>query len=283
MQMSASDSSELNADALNAALATANKLVELKPESVRGQLILAEARARREGGSEAGSYRLLQAAITLDTAGGLIGLRLGPQQFDQALASTRELQQQFPDSGIWVEVEAKILSAQGDTDAAGAVMKAWQQRHPESIQPQILAAGLALKNQDQTTAIDEYREVLTKAPDNITALNNLAWLTRETDPQEALKLAHRAAKLSPTAEILDTYGVILMANAQYGRAATVLRKAVVRNPRSIDKRLHLAQALAASGDQQSARRLLEALLNSKQDFNGRERIEAFLVTLGKPD
>jgi putative PEP-CTERM system TPR-repeat lipoprotein len=270
-----------SAGGASAAVVTASRLVKLKPESARGQLILAEARARQSG-ADAKPYRLMQSAVVLDATGGLIGLRLKPEQWEQALSSSRELQRQFPDTGIWVEIEAKILAARGDTEGAQAVMQAWQGRHPEATQAQILAAGLALKNQDHATAVAEYRKVLDRAPDNITALNNLAWLIRETDPQQALKLAHRAATLSPTAEILDTYGVILMANEQPGRAATVLRKAVARNPQSVDKHLHLAQALAAAGDQKTAARVLEPLLKSKQGFSGRERIEAFLKTLDEP-
>jgi len=261
-------------DQPEAALQTAGKLLQLQPASAYAQLLVAEAQARTDG-ANAELYQLMQAAIVLDGNGGLVALRLDPQRVDDALALARNMGERYPETGIWVELQAQLLLRGGDIVAATRLIQRWRNQHPRSPIPDTFAAGIALARQDQPQAVRLYREALRKAPDNVTALNNLAWLMLDDDPAAALRLARRAADISTSAEILDTLGIALTANDQPGRAVTILRIAGVKDPASTEKRLHLAQAYAAAGDEQAAARLLGAMLQSEQAFA--ERVPAQLL------
>ncbi len=81
-------------------------------------------------------------------------------------------------------------------------------------------------------AIEAYENVLKVAPDNIHALNNLAWLL-VTCPDESFRdyktaLAHaqRAVALQRQAYILDTYAEALFANNEFESAVAVAREAL---------------------------------------------------------
>jgi putative PEP-CTERM system TPR-repeat lipoprotein len=263
-----------------AAVESAHRLIEVQPESPYAHLILAEAEARLAGGP-AEFQQLMQGAMVLDGSGGLSVLRIDEQRINEALALAREMNKRYPDAGIWVELEAQILLRRGDVLNATTLMDAWGRKYPDSAIPEILAAGIALAKQDQVTATSQYRKALFKAPNNVTALNNLAWLTLENNPVGALKLARHAAEVSSTAEILDTLGVVLTANDQPGRAVTILRVALARDQESTEKRLHLAQAYAAVGDKKAARQLLDAMLQSEEAFVERDQAQALLDGLGK--
>ena len=264
-----------------AAVESARKLVEVQPESPYAHLILAEAEARLVG-DPAEFQQLMQRAMVLDGSGGLSALRIDQQRINEALALAREMNTRYPDAGIWVELEAQLLIRRGDVLNATMLMDTWGRKHPGSAIPEMLAAGIALAKQDKETAENQYRKALFKAPNNVTALNNLAWLTLETDPANALRLARHAAEVSSTAEILDTLGVVLTANDQPGRAVTILRVALARDPESTEKRLHLAQAYAAVGDEKAARHLLDTMLQSEQAFVEHDQAQALLDGLGTP-
>ena len=74
-------------------------------------------------------------------------------------------------------------------------------------------------------------------------LNNLAWIYQDSQPARALELAARAAELFPeNADILDTYGWILLKQNQREQAIQMLERALELAPDSESIAEHLAQA-----------------------------------------
>ena len=154
-----------------------------------------------------------------------------------------------------------------------------RQQHPDDPGPEVLEGSLALARQDIPAAISHFQAALKKDPDHLQALNNAAWLLRETDPSAALQLARRAAKLSQDPEVIDTLGVVLMNAGHYRQAAAVLATAAKRRPRSDAIALNLAEALARSGQQQRAIALLQVLSAKQPPIRDHERAQTLLHSL----
>ncbi|MRR08314.1 MAG: tetratricopeptide repeat protein, partial [Deltaproteobacteria bacterium] len=100
-----------------------------------------------------------------------------------------------------------------------------------------------------------YRSVLRVAPNNVPALNNLAYLAVEGygSKSEALSLAGRAIKLQPNNPgIMDTYGYALLKNGKRSESLKVLEKAVSLLPNNPSVHYHLALAYREMGDRAKA-------------------------------
>lgn len=105
-----------------------------------------------------------------------------------------------------------------------------------------------------------YREVLKRDPRNVIALNNLAaiFALEKANLEEAEKFVRAAIDVAgPAANILDTYGMVLLAQGKPQQAAKVLQEALEDQPNGI-LYFHMAQALAAIGRTKEAAQALQA-------------------------
>jgi Flp pilus assembly protein TadD len=104
-------------------------------------------------------------------------------------------------------------------------------------------------------------------------------LTEKKDPK-GLEYAERAHLLAPfNAGVLDTLGAAYTANGNPKRAVPLLRMASTLVPTHAQYRLHLAKALADSGDKAAARQEIEPLTKLEKDSPVRARAEKLLSTL----
>jgi tetratricopeptide (TPR) repeat protein len=79
---------------------------------------------------------------------------------------------------------------------------------------------------------------LEHAPDDPQTLNNLAWLYATApppffDPQAALDLARKAARLEPDAYVLDTLAEAYYVNGRYAEALAAIRRAIALRPEKV--------------------------------------------------
>jgi tetratricopeptide (TPR) repeat protein len=107
-----------------------------------------------------------------------------------------------------------------------------------------------------------YRQVLEQEPDNLVALNNLAWLLahRSGSGGEALVLINRALDAhGPKPALLDTRAMVYLALGQSDRAIADLQEATSDTP-SASRYFHLARAHQLANNRKAA---LEALGKAK--------------------
>jgi tetratricopeptide (TPR) repeat protein len=116
----------------------------------------------------------------------------------------------------------------------------WVGATPKNTTALLARADLLMSTSRNIEAQAVYQNILDLTPENTAALNNLAWLLRESDPTKALGLAKRATELAPqNASILDTYGWILHLSGNHQEAKKHIQQALKLAPNSRDIEKHL--------------------------------------------
>lgn len=131
---------------------------------------------------------------------------------------------------------ARLVAA----DEADAISSQWVQLQPQNVTAWQIRGDLLLSRGDESAAAESYRRVLDIAPQNIIALNNLAWTLRDTNPSEAVVVAERAVDLAPeNPSIMDTYGWVLHKAGRNQEALSVLQQALNLDPGNADIQSHI--------------------------------------------
>ena len=214
-------------------------------------------------------------------AGDLINLEINTGNLAEAQRLIAVAKEQFTDSPLALLAEAKLLMRKDQKKAATTLLEqAWQQQkdprianaliplyqeqsqqlyqeqsqqraelisqwlelQPEAPAPHLFAATDAQKAGDNDTAIKHYEAIIKSAPNNVIALNNLAWLYFEAQNNKAIATAKQAIQAAPNApEVLDTYGWIEwnMGDKDDGRKA--LQKAAELAPDNAEIKAHYQQ------------------------------------------
>jgi putative PEP-CTERM system TPR-repeat lipoprotein len=119
--------------------------------------------------------------------------------------------------------------------------------------------GNLILNTDKEKSVSTFSKVLESEPDNIAALNNLAWiLLDQKKTNEALPHIEKAIKLAPdNPDVLDTYATVLLATGQQKKALENFEKSLRIRPESVDVQLNYIDALLIAGDKNTAKTMLE--------------------------
>lgn len=158
----------------------------------------------------------------------------------------------------------------------------WLVEHPDDVAVHVVVAMDDFSAGRQSEAIARYETILEIAPDNIIALNNMAWIFDEKNDDRAADYARRAYEAAPgRPEVVDTYGWIMLRKGNHEQAVALLSKAMGGAPDNPDIRYHFASALVKAGDNLGALRELETILDGDSIFPSRVDAEALLQTLGK--
>jgi putative PEP-CTERM system TPR-repeat lipoprotein len=217
-----------------AARALLDKILALRPEHVRtiGKYVEVEAAA----GNYSNAQELVEKARQIQPEQAysyeLEGDLLRSQdKTDDALAAFRTGWSMQPTSSLGTKIY-QILVSQNEA-AAATFLDEWMTSNTNDIAPKVISAMSYQQANDNARAIPLYEEVIATAPTHLVALNNLAWLIQDSDPDRAIELAKRAADLYPNnAEVVDTYGWILFRQDRQDEAKVVLSKAMELAPDS---------------------------------------------------
>ena len=170
--------------------------------------------------------------------------------------------------------------AMGDEDASKNILNGWIKEHPKDVLARLELANMYLGKGDEDKAMEKYSQVLDVQSDNTVALNNLAWLLRDSKPKQALKYAKQAVEQSQDSPLaLDTLAVVLFKNGDVTKAQRTIERALEKASKNPSLKYHSAMINAAAGDKAKAKKSLEVLLSGKEDFPERKDAEMLLKEL----
>ena len=154
-----------------------------------------------------------------------------------------------------------IYESQGKPDLAREQYRAAAAQDPKHAKAWALLGDLAFRLNDLMQAEQAYGKALDLDPGSGDLHNNLAWVYAQQNRNlgKARKLVTRALELNPDNRpyYLDTLGVVLMKSGAVEAAIEALEVSVATIPPEQNEFLaeayrHLADAYAASGDQERA-------------------------------
>lgn len=197
--------------------------------------------------------------------------------YKDALLHYQSLHQLKPSSQS-VIVIAELYGKLGQKDKAIGELKKWLETHKNDQPVGLYLANINLSG-DKSQAISQYQTLVASNPNNVVALNNLAWaLGEQGSVTDALKYAEQAYTLSPkVAPVIDTYGYLLLLSGHIPEALAKLQVAHDMQPNEPSISYHYALALKESGDVEQAKQILTAL--GSLDFPEKEKATALLKAL----
>ena len=164
-----------------------------------------------------------------------------------------------PSSQVVIEI-ARLQGSLGQPGVAIETLEGWTRAHPNDAAVAFVLADAYAKHGRTKEAIARYEGLLESSRNQPWALNNLAWLLRESEPTRALDLAAEALALAPdSAAILDTNGTLLLAQGKLEPALKHFREAMRLAPEIPEIRLHLAGALTEARAFEEARSVLNGV------------------------
>ncbi len=179
---------------------------------------------------------------------------------------------------------AGIRHALGAADP-DASLRAWLHRDPGDAEVRFALAQNLVQEGHPTEAAHQFERVLASEPDQVAALNNLAWIRLGAGQTgQALTLARKAYRLAPHVPMVaDTYGWALVQSARAREALPVLGAASAASPGDAEIRLHLAVAQLKTGNRDQARANLKAILAAEPSGPSAEQARTYLSTLDAAD
>lgn len=163
-----------------------------------------------------------------------------------------------------------------------APLEDWLKRFPHDTRTRLVLAQFLQTTGHSSAAAEAYEAVLADAPNELIALNNLAWL-RLTGGETAagLALARRAYAIAPSQpSVADTLGWGLVQSGKPADAVTILRSAHDAAPHDAEIQLHLATALLKADDRPAARRELQEIVASEPQAPQAQQARSMLTGLG---
>lgn len=306
---------QINGD-VNQAVSAYTKLASLVPTSDQPYLRLAEIHlgAKNKDTARDSLTRGLRThpkSIAIQRA--LIIMDIADNRFSEALSTARQIQRDRPKESAGYVLEGDVhvakkspaeaasaykrgmqeapstdlaeraysaLLLNKSTSEATALADTWLKTYPNDNTFRLFLAESANKRGEFSRAVDQYRVILAKAPNNPAILNNLAWSLNEMGDARALDHAERANKLAPNRpEILDTLGMILVKTGKPDRGVEIMAKAHELAPGSGEIRMNYARALIKTGKKADAKKVLEPLATAGEKFPGHAEVKKIMSEL----
>ena len=186
-------------------------------------------------------------------------LLLADQQPEQALLAFTDSYQQNQAS-ITALMIADIYAKTESEQKAKAFIEQHFIYKPNDSALQIYYGNLLLST-DSEKSVSTFSKVLETQPDNVAALNNLAWTYLDQQKvSDALPHIEKAMKLAPdNPDVLDTYAAILLASGQQKQALETFEKSLRIRPDSVAVQLNYIDALIKTGDKNTAKTMLDKI------------------------
>jgi tetratricopeptide (TPR) repeat protein len=182
------------------------------------------------------------------------------------------------DSGLVLMI-ARRLATNGSTESAKAVetmLQAILKNDPGNMDATNALAMLLQVSGRPQEAATLYQRIITAQPDNLVAINNLAWILCEDQNlyDQALALAQQGIEKAPTdyVDLIDTRGTIYYRMRQYDKAAQDFNQCLKLYPEGtpalVTSHFHLAKTLIGLGKKEESIKVMNQALKLNSDFGG---------------
>jgi Flp pilus assembly protein TadD len=242
----------------------------------------------------------------------LVAYLVAEGKYSEALRAADAALTANPKEPLFHELRAPALRAAGEADLARLALESALALEPKRASAIAGLAALAAARGERAAAIALYDRAIRADPDESSyAWEAIQWVAasgddaeverrleallvrdpthadalvfrarqlRAHDPDRALSLARRAARLRGDPEVLDLLGRIQLERGALEKATEVLRRSVALQPDRPSAHYWLGMALVAAGDVEGARSELSAALES-ESFPEREDAQAQLARL----
>ena len=301
---------------MNQALASFNQVATMQPQSPIPQMRLAEAHMAAKNKDAAASS--LRKALDLkpdllDAQRGLILLAIDAKNFQDATTIARNIQKQRPKEETGYEFEGDIAASQKKWDVAADAYRnglkqvqspklaiklhtalgvagkaadaekfstAWLKDNPKDVSVRRYLGDVAVARKEYAPAEKMYVDVIRIQPNDVLALNNLAWVTGKLGKDGAIAYAEKAVSLAPAQPaFMDTLAMLLSEKGDYAKALEWQTKAVAAQPENGAYKLNLAKVHLKGGNKDLARKELDALAKLGDKFQGQSEVTSLLKNL----
>ena len=198
------------------------------------------------------------------------------KQPSAALTAYGKAQQLRPSAQLAASLYRERLAAH--MPAPQQPLEQWLARAPSDrfIRDMLGEYYLTVRN-SPSLAAREFKTVIRQDPNDVVALNDLAWALNQSGDPGALALAERAYHLAPNLSgVNDTLGWVMARNGKAAGAVDYLKRAVKLDPSDPNVQYHLAYVLAQTGNPTEARQILGRILASRQPFDSRAEAQQLL-------
>ena len=185
-----------------------------------------------------------------------------------------------------VDLLLRIGDAQYSLHQNDAALKSYLQARdlaPNNVHPMENIALYYYLNDQKDKARVEYEKVLKVDPDNVQALNNLAYMAADqsTDLDRAMTLVQRASQESPDdPNVKDTLGFVYLRKNLVDESLRISTELVNEYPKMAVFHLHRAFALAQKGDTASAKKELNSAIQDGPSRDDQVEIKKLMAKLG---
>jgi len=198
------------------------------------------------------------------------GLLLSAEHWTEVDSLLADWRAKHPEDTTVATAVARSLIADGrqkGLEIAEQLLRSEIERHPQALVPLHLLANLVTVMGRSEQAIALNQKIMEIEPDNVFALNNLAWLLCEEQGQyqKALELANRGLKLRPEyIDLIETRGVIHYRLGHLDEAVQDLSRSLELYPVNAaamaSTHFHIARVYAEMGREADAIRHVEQAL-----------------------
>lgn len=209
----------------------------------------------------------LQAGAKQFPHNGLLQFRAGSElaalrRYEEALPYFNKANELRPRNPDILRAYSLVQSKLGNTAAAAEAAKQLYSVRGEKTPEALFYATLLQQDKQIAQAGSVYQKILTREPDNVVALNNLAMLLADEGKlDEAEKNARKANQLNgDNAQLIDTLGWILYQRKRYSEASELLARAAKIAPPSATIYYHAGVVHDAAGKSGPAKAFLEQAL-----------------------
>ena len=148
-------------------------------------------------------------------------------------------------------------------------------REPDNTEAMSMLAMMLEMDGRSAEAAELYQQLLKLEPNNLVAINNLAWIMCEKQGkyQEALELAQKGLNLAPQyMDLIDTRGMVYYRLGEFSKAVQDFTSCIKLYPNSapagVASRFHLARAFAKLGQKDQAINYLKQALDFQSRIGG---------------